>query len=83
MAGIHHDSRQRLNTMNFLAALTHDQKEALVAGTKLGTVWAAVGFASWADVAAFFAAIYSFLLVCEFLWKKVIKPLREYINFGR
>jgi hypothetical protein len=45
-----------------------------VAGTKLGTVWAAVGITSWADFAAVLAAIYSGLLICEFVWKKVIRP---------
>lgn len=55
--------------------LTPEQKEAAVSGLKLGSVWAAVGVTSWADVAAILAAIYSGLLVCEFLWKKVIKPL--------
>lgn len=54
--------------------LTPDKKEGLIAGAKLTSVWAAVGITSWADVAAFMAAMYSLLLVCEFLWKKIIKP---------
>lgn len=54
--------------------LTADQKEGLIAGTKLFSVWAAVGITSWADFAAFMAAMYSLLLVCEFVWKKMIKP---------
>lgn len=52
-----------------------EQKEGLVAGLKLGSVWAAVGVTSWADVAAVLAALYSGLLICEFLWKKVIRPV--------
>jgi hypothetical protein len=57
-----------------LSQLTNEQREGLVAGTKLGTVWAAVGITSWADFAAVLAAIYSGLLICEFVWKKVIRP---------
>lgn len=55
-------------------SLSPEQKEGVVAAMKLGSVWAAVGVTSWADVAAFLAAIYSALLIAEFLWKKVIKP---------
>lgn len=54
--------------------LTADRKEDLIAGTKLFSVWAAVGITSWADFAAFMAAMYSLLLVCEFVWKKMLKP---------
>lgn len=54
--------------------LTADQKAGLIAGTKLFSVWAAVGITSWADFAAFMAAMYSLLLVCEFVWKKLIRP---------
>lgn len=30
----------------------------------------AIGITSWGDVAAMFAAIYSLILICEWLWKK-------------
>ena len=46
-------------------------------GFKLLTVWAAVGYTSWADVAAFLAAIYSLLLIGEWLWKKIGRPFCE------
>lgn len=55
-------------------SLTPDQREGLIAGTKLGSLWAAVGVTSWADVAAALAALYSVLLIGEWLWKKMIKP---------
>ncbi len=58
--------------------LTPEQREAIVAGTKLGTVWAAVGITSWADFAAFMAAVYSLLLVAEFVWKKLARPFLEW-----
>jgi hypothetical protein len=61
--------------------LTPEQKDAIVAGTKLGTVWAAVGITSWGDLAAALAALYSFLLVCEFAWKKVIRPVCEWMEW--
>lgn len=57
-----------------LSNLSNEQREGLVAGAKLGTAWAAVGITSWADFAAVLAAIYSFLLIVEFAWKKAIKP---------
>lgn len=54
--------------------LTADQKEDLISGAKLTSVWAMVGITSWADFAAFMAAMYSLLLVGEFVWNKLIKP---------
>ena len=63
--------------------LTHEQKEGLVAGAKLGSVWAAVGITSWADFAAVLAALYSGMLIVEFLWKKLVKPMcQRYGLFG-
>lgn len=61
-----------------LENLTPEQREAVIAGAKLGTVWAAVGITSWADAAAFLAALYSLLLVLEFLWKKLARPFLEW-----
>lgn len=42
---------------------------------KVVTVWAAVGITTWADVASFLAACYSMLLISEWLYKRVIKPV--------
>lgn len=44
---------------------------------KVASVWVATLFTSWADVAAFLAAIYSLLLIGEWLWKKVGRPFCE------
>jgi hypothetical protein len=55
--------------------VTPEQKEAVMSGMKLGSVWAAVGITSWAEAAAALAALYSLLLIGEFLWKKVLRPL--------
>jgi hypothetical protein len=61
--------------------LTPEQREGLLAGAKLGSVWAAVGVTSWADVAAVLAAVYSALLIAEFLWKKAIKPFLQWRGY--
>lgn len=44
---------------------------------KVVSVWVAVGITSWADLAAFLAALYSFMLICEWLWKKLGRPFFE------
>lgn len=54
-----------------------EQKEGVIAVFKLTSVWAAVGITSWADFAAFLAAVYSALLILEWLWKKAIKPFMQ------
>ena len=53
---------------------------------KAGTVWAAIGITSWADFASFLAALYSLLLLGEWMWKKLIKSFlisRGYIKVDR
>lgn len=37
---------------------------------KAATAWAAVGITSWAEFASFLAAIYSLILIAEWLWKR-------------
>jgi len=36
-----------------------------------------LGVSSWSDVAALLAAFYSFLLICEWFWKKFWRPFLE------
>lgn len=52
---------------------TAEQQHSVVTApaVKVISVWAAVGFTSWTDVAAFLAAVYSLLLILEWVWKKV------------
>lgn len=57
--------------------VTENQDSLLVPGLKIGTAWGVVGITSWADAASFLAALYTFLLVCEWLWKKLLRPLCE------
>jgi hypothetical protein len=52
-----------------------DRSEIAAAVAKVATVWAAVGITSWADAASFLAAIYTAMLICEWLWKRVFKPI--------
>lgn len=44
---------------------------------KIATAWAAVGITSWADFASALAAAYTFLLIFEWLWKKIGRPFCE------
>lgn len=38
-------------------------------------VAAGIGGMSWSDIAAMMAALYTTLLVCEWVWKRIIKPI--------
>ncbi len=42
---------------------------------KVVTVWAAIGITSWAEAASFLAFLYSFVLLSEWSWKKLIRPI--------
>lgn len=46
-------------------------------GLKIASAWALVGITSWADFAAFLAAIYSLILIGEWVWKKFIRGFCE------
>ena len=35
------------------------------------------GLSSWADIAAFLAGCYSFILICEWFWRKFWRPFLE------
>lgn len=61
--------------------VTEEQREGLVALTKIGTVWAFVGITSWADFAAMLAAIYSLLMIVDFCYKKFIRSWLIRIGF--
>lgn len=37
---------------------------------KIFSAWAAVGITSWSEAAGALAAIYTFILICEWCWKK-------------
>jgi hypothetical protein len=45
--------------------------EVTIPVLKVVSAWAAVGITSWTDIAAVLAAIYTALLLIEFLWKRV------------
>lgn len=44
---------------------------------KVATAWMATLFTSWADVASFLAAVYTLLLLGEWLWKRLGRPFCE------
>lgn len=46
-------------------------------GTKIVSAWAIVGLTSWADIASALAALYTLLLICEWLWKRLGRPFCE------
>ena len=53
---------------------------------KIATVWAAIGITSWAEAASFLAFIYSLVLIGEWAWKKIVRPLlvaRGYLRADR
>lgn len=47
------------------------------AALKATSAIAAAGVAgyTWSEIAAFLAATYTFILICEWMWKRVIRPL--------
>lgn len=48
------------------------------AGPKLFSVLAAAGIGTWSDFAAALAAIYSLVLIFEWLWKRLGRPACEH-----
>lgn len=44
---------------------------------KIVTAWAAVGITSWAEAASALAALYTLLLIIEWLWKRLARPFCE------
>lgn len=45
------------------------------AGAKIVSAWALIGITSWADFAAFLGAIYTAVLLGEWAFKKVVRPI--------
>lgn len=66
-----------MQTQEVAKAVTQNQDSLLVPGLKIGSAWGAVGITSWADAASFLAALYTFLLVLEWLWKRAVRPFCE------
>lgn len=62
-------------TMNF-------QQEAVAnQAVKIGGIWMAIGITSWAEAASFLAFLLSLAAVCEYLWKKLIRP--TLVRYGK
>lgn len=60
-----------------MSAVEPQQSVVTAPVVKVISAWAAVGFTSWTDVAAFLAAVYSLILIGEWLWKKLGRPCAE------
>lgn len=58
-----------------ISNMEHKTIEAPVAKVATSITAAALGALSWSDIAAILAAIYSTLLIAEWLWKRVFRPL--------
>lgn len=48
---------------------------------KIVSAWALVGITSWADAAAALAAVYTSILILEWIWKKFTRPFLERKGF--
>lgn len=55
-----------------------EQHQAIQDGARVGGILALLGFGSWSELAAFLAALLSFLMICEWVWKKAIRPYLEH-----
>lgn len=44
---------------------------------KVASAWALFSITSWGDLAAVLAALYSALLIAEWVWKKLLRPCAE------
>jgi len=53
--------------------MTHNDNTVGDPILKLASVWAAVGITSWADAASALAAIYTCILIGEWVYKKFFK----------
>jgi hypothetical protein len=57
--------------------MTDTPQTVAAPGIKIVTAWGAVAITSWADIAAMLAAVYTLLLILEWLWKKFGRPFAE------
>lgn len=57
-----------------------DQTQMRVDAAKLGTAWAGVGAVAtwdWGQIAEMLAALYTVLLIADWLWRRVARPTAE------
>lgn len=60
---------------DLLSAMEQKTIEAPVTKVATSITAAAVGALSWSDIAAILAAVYSSLLIAEWMWKRVFHPI--------
>lgn len=60
--------------------------ESKAAIVKVSVLWTGVAVGgttlSWAEIAAILASVYSLILIGEWLWKRIGRPLLERFNKG-
>lgn len=62
--------------------MSHQTQEVVAnLGTKIGSIWLAIGISSWSEAAGFLAFILSFLALSEWVWKKAFRPALVYFDF--
>lgn len=59
--------------------MEHDTKTSIVKGSSawIAVFVADIGINSWGDAAAMLAALYSILLIFEWLWKRIFRGIAE------
>lgn len=58
----------------------NDQTEGRLNAAKAGAAWLSVGAVStwdWGTIAAVLAALYTVLLIVEWVWKRIGRPIAE------
>lgn len=62
--------------MNLRSAI-NDPETTVGFTARVASLWGLIGITSWSDFAAFLAAIYSLILICEWLWKRFVRRFLE------
>ncbi len=63
--------------MKNLREAIQDPETAVGFSARIASLWGVIGITSWTDFAAFLAALYSLILIGEWLWKRFIRPFLE------
>lgn len=66
--------------MGLAAAAKVDAADAIAKAATTNAsydTWVWVNSVPWATIASLVAVVYTSLLICEWLWKKIIRPLAE------
>lgn len=56
-----------------MTQMTPEHAETAASAVRVAGAWAAVSIGSWSDIASALAALLSFLLICEWIWKRFVR----------